>query len=187
MITAAGSASRFGEDKLCMPVNGIPMLAHILAAAGGLPFCDRVAVVPSAAGEAAMLAESYGFRILENANTHLGLSHSVQLGVAAAGSQTDAILFSVGDQPYVTSKTLSGMIAKWEEDPTRIVALGYLGRRGNPVIFPSDLYDALQRLTGDVGGSCVVATYPNRLTLYETTDPMELKDIDTKEDMNTLC
>lgn len=187
VVTAAGRSARFGEDKLCHAVNGLPMLAHILTAAKAVPFGKRLVVAPSADGAVADLAAAYGFDVAVNDRAELGMSESVRVGTSAVCADADAILFAVGDQPFVTAGTLVSMLRLWREDSSRIVALGHAGRRGNPVIFPRDLFTELQRLTGDVGGASVIAAHPDRLTLCETDDERELWDMDTRGDIDTLC
>ncbi len=187
VVTAAGRASRFGEDKLCRDLNGKPMLTHILESVNGAPVDVRAVVAPCVDGRVASAAASYGFRVLVNERVELGLSESVRVGVSSVCQDVDAILFCVGDQPHLTVETLRGMIERWRQNRDRIVALGYKGTRGNPVIFPKDFFGDLQRLVGDVGGSSVIAAHPGCLLLYETNDERELMDIDTIEDWNRTC
>lgn len=187
VVTAAGLASRFGEDKLMREFRGMPMLEHVLKAVAAAPFSVRVAVVPTADGPVARLAGSYDVTPLVNAHPELGLSQSVRIGTEKVGAHADAILYSVGDQPFLSHETLCRMLALWETDPSRIVALSKNGVRGNPVIFPREFFTALLHLTGDMGGSRIIAEHPDRLTLAEPCDPLELEDIDTKKDWDLLC
>ena len=59
VLTAAGSSSRFGGDKLAYPIDGKPMLQHALELYTRLEdeFCMRVAVLKPDAGERKLTAE----------------------------------------------------------------------------------------------------------------------------------
>ena len=60
---------------------------------------------------------------------------------------------------------------------------GYFHRRGNPAVFPRDLFGELAALTGDVGGGAVIRRHPERLILVEAASPRELADVDTPADL----
>ena len=77
------------------------------------------------------------------------------------------------------------MVARWREDPSRIVGAGHNGRRGNPCLFPSALFPELAALEGDQGGTVVIRAHPDLLVLSETPEP-ELADVDTPEGLQAL-
>jgi len=68
----------------------------------------------------------------------------------------------------------------------RIVALGWKGNRGNPVLFPSSLFSALATLAPHQSGSSVIAQYSHLLRIVEAEGPQELLDIDTPADLKYL-
>ncbi len=182
VLTAAGSSSRFGGDKLAYPIDGKPMLQHALELYTRLEdeFCMRVAVLKPDAGERKLTAEQMGFVVAENAHASEGMATSVVLGTRTASeSDPDGILYAVGDQPRVKEETVLRLLSAFRQDPTRIVAPIANGRRGNPVLFPKSLIPELLQLKGDVGGSCVIKAHPELLTTVEATEE-ELRDIDVR-------
>ena len=183
VLMAAGSSSRFGRDKLAYPIDGKPMLLHALELYAGLAdrFCVRVAVLKPDAGARREAALRMGFRVAENPNAHEGMATSVVLGtVAASEADPDGILYAVGDQPRVKPETVLRLLERFEQDPTRIVAPIANDKRGNPVLFPKSLIPELLALSGDVGGSRVIAKHPELLTTVPATLE-ELTDIDVRE------
>ena len=183
VLTAAGSGTRFGGDKLAYPIDGKPMLEHALELYAGLDdrFCTRIAVLKPNAGDRRDAALRMGFRIAENPNASEGMATSVVLGTQKASeSDPDGILYAVGDQPRVKAETVLRLLSKFEQDPTRIVAPIANDKRGNPVLFPKSLIPELLELTGDVGGSRVIAKHPELLVTVPAT-LQELTDIDVRE------
>lgn len=181
VLTAAGSSKRFGSDKLAYPIDGKPMLLHALELYDRLSdrFVSRTIVLKTGAEERRMVAERMEYRVAENPEPERGIASSVVIGTEdALKSEPDGILYAVGDQPRVTEKTVLALLDAFHEDPTRIVAPIANDRRGNPVLFPKDLIPEMLSITGDVGGSQVIARHPERLTTVEV--PLaELYDIDT--------
>ena len=181
VLTAAGSSKRFGGDKLAYPIDGKPMLLHALELYDRLSdrFVSRTVVLKTGARERRMAAERMEYRIIENPDPDRGMASSVVIGTEdAIKSDPDGILYAVGDQPRVTETTVLKLLDAFAKDPTRIVAPIADGRRGNPVLFPKDLFGELLSLTGDVGGSQIIGRHPERL-LTEEVPAEELCDIDT--------
>ncbi len=182
VLTAAGNSKRFGSDKLAYPIDGKPMLLHALELYDRLRdrFVSRTVVLKTGAEERRMIAERMEYRVAENPDPDRGIASSVVIGTEEAlKSDPDGILYAVGDQPRVTDTTVLRLLKAFEEDPACIVAPCANGRRGNPVLFPKDLIPELLALSGDVGGSQVIARHADRLSMIEAPQE-ELYDIDTR-------
>ena len=98
LVMAAGSATRFGENKLAARLGGKTLIERIFEAIPTEKFSDRVVVTQY--DEIAALAPHYGFSVVRNDRPDLGLSRTVRLGVEAM-KNCDAILFCVSDQPLL--------------------------------------------------------------------------------------
>ncbi len=183
VLTAAGNSKRFGSDKLAYPIDGKPMLLHALELYDRLRdrFVSRTVVLKTGAEERRMVAERMEYRVAENPDPARGMASSVVIGTEdALKSDPDAILYAVGDQPRVTDTTVLALLDAFYEDPTRIVAPIANDRRGNPVLFPKDLFSELLTLSGDIGVSQVITRYADRLVTVEVP-AQELRDFDTRE------
>lgn len=175
VLLAAGLGSRYGSNKLLVPVEGVPLYRRAFAALPAQAFF-RGAVV-SCYDE--ILSDAAIFRYIpaENPRPQEGQSLSVKLGLAAVAEGSDAVLFAVCDQPWLTRESVERLIAGWSAQPERICALGCGGKRGNPCIFPRKYFGELLSLTGDVGGSKVIRAHPSDLLLVEAP-ARELADLD---------
>ncbi len=183
VVMAAGNAARFGENKLQAVINGRTLIRRALDA---VPAEKLAAVcVVTQYDRIAELAEEYGFLCVRNDRPELGVSHTIRLGTEALRDKCGAIVYQVADQPLLRRESVSAMLDVYLAAPDRIVAMAHGGVRGNPCIFPADLFPELCALTGDTGGSAVIRRHPERLRLFET-EALELADVDTPEKLNEL-
>ena len=177
VVLAAGSASRFGGNKLTAAVEGIALIRRALSAVPAERF-SRVTVVTQYP-EIRDLAEAFSFTPVWNDAPEAGVSRSIALGLGAIGDCPGA-LFLVADQPLLRRESVNALVTLWGEKPEGIAALGHRGVRGNPCLFPARLFPELLALTGDRGGAAVFRRHEDLLSLLEV-DPRELQDADTPE------
>ena len=186
LLTAAGTGSRFGKDKLSLPIAGQPMGIHALDVLDKAPFALRVLVTSADKRYLIQSAQERGFAVIINPTPELGMSLSVRLGtehIIRAGAY-EGILYAVAYQPNLSAATVERLVQEFTAQPGCIWAPESNGKRGNPVLFPASLYAELLEVTGDRGGRQVIAAHRELLRTV-TVAPEELKDIDTEEDMRT--
>lgn len=181
VLLASGQGRRFGSNKLLAEVEGIPLCRRAMDTLAGAGL-HRLAVC-SPYPEILAAGENSGFLPLRNDQAAEGISASVRLGLSAM-DDLDGVLFAVCDQPYLTTKSIIKLVNSFLESKSAICALSWKGQRGNPVIFPKDLFGELAALTGDVGGGAVIRRHPDRLLLVEAFSTRELSDVDKPEDLS---
>ena len=186
LLTAAGTGSRFGKDKLSLPIAGQPMGIHALDVLEKAPFALRVLVTSHDKLYLIEAARERGFDLVINPAPEQGMSLSVRLGTEhiVQASAYDGILYAVADQPNLSVATVERLVQAFMAQPDFIWAPESDGKRGNPVLFPASLFAELQEVTGDRGGRQVIAAHRELLRTVAVA-PEELKDIDTEEDMRT--
>lgn len=182
VIMAAGNGKRFGSNKLAAEFQGRSLFRHALESVPAQQL--ESVVVVTQYPEFISTIKEFRFTYILNHSPDSGQSHTIHLGINALRN-CDGILFQVADQPLLRQETVSRLIALWQQQPHRIVALSHLGQRGNPCIFPARFFPELFDLTGDQGGSAVIRKHPEALTLLEVTKE-ELLDIDTVEALDQL-
>ncbi|MBQ9272330.1 MAG: putative selenium-dependent hydroxylase accessory protein YqeC, partial [Mogibacterium sp.] len=163
ILEAAGNSTRFGSNKLLHAMeDGRPMISGILEAVRPLYVYKKILVTQYE--EVASLAPD--FDVVINGRPDLGISHSMQLGIGAAGD-ADAYMFCVCDQPYIKTGTLESMIEEYKKGTAGIISLSWKGKMCNPKIFSSRYRDELMALTGDTGGRQIIGDHIDELTLIE--------------------
>lgn len=174
ILEAAGNSTRFGSNKLLHVMgDGIPMIAHIIEAVRSQSSCRKILVTQYE--EAARLAPD--FLTVINDRPDLGISHSMQLGIEAAG-EADAYMFCVCDQPWLTGESIRKLLDEFRSGSAGIVSLAWQGRMCNPKIFSSRYREDLMNLSGDTGGRQIIASHTGDLLLVEAGSEAETLDID---------
>ena len=82
VVLAAGMAVRMGRQKLLLPLDGKPMLAHVLEVVAAVPFASRVVVIGEPQEPLAALCQEQGIPSVFNEKRKSGQASSVCLGLA---------------------------------------------------------------------------------------------------------
>ena len=179
VLLCSGYGRRFGSNKLLALLDGVPSIA------GPLPPCPPPSL--QGGGHQPVWRDigpggKAGLPSLLNCHPWEGVAAGIRLGLAALRNM-DGVLFSVCDQPNLTTKSIENLINSFLESPISFMpSLGRAGG-GNPVLFPKALFPELMALTGDAGGSAVIRRHAELLRLTEAGSPRELSDVDYPEEL----
>lgn len=184
ILMASGFGERYGKNKLLEEFFGKPLFAHALdrAAESG---ADNICVVTRFLEIQKYAEKEKTADVLWNLHPERGISESLRLGLAAQ-REMDGCCFMVCDQPLLKTGTLRRMFAAFRSAPSWIYVCGDGVRRGNPVLFPKDLFGELMDLTGDSGGRQILQKYPHRIREIRVGQREELYDIDSVKDRELL-
>ena len=179
LLLAAGSASRFGSDKLrhALP-HGVPIAvqsARNLRAE--LP--EVFVVVRERAAAGAFEAEGCRVAICENA--HEGMGASLACAASAAGAR-DGYIVALADMPFIRRSSIAAVRGALQ-DGAALAAPYWRGRRGHPVGISHAFYEELAQSKGDEGAKSILAANEARLVKIPLGDPGVLRDIDRPEDL----
>jgi len=179
ILLAAGSATRFGGDKLLARLaDGTPIgVAALRNLAAGV---DAVVAVvrPSDDKLAAALAPC-GARVTACPRASEGMGTSLAWGVRAAPAASSWVV-TLADMPWIRPASVAS-VAEALRDGAAIAAPSWRGSRGHPVGFASSFYPELAALSGDEGAKAILARHP--ITLIETDDDGVVRDVDTPKDL----
>lgn len=179
ILLAAGSAARFGGDKLLAALpDGTPI--GVAALERLAPTVDTVVAVVRA--HDATLAAAFaarGARVTGCPQAAQGMGVSLSWGIRAA-PVAGAWLVALADMPWVQPATLSRVVDALRRGAP-IAAPRRQGRRGHPVGFAAGFYAELSALSGDEGARPVLDRHP--VALIDTDDAGVLRDVDTRQDL----
>lgn len=178
---AAGNSTRFGSNKLLYPIKGEPMFLHSLRILNQMVqegVLDRLVAVTQYP-EIMRYAASHSIPARFNPDSSRGISSSISIGLSDL-TETDACLFLVADQPYLTKSSITALVTGWIASKKGIGCLSWKGSMGNPVLFSSKYYPELFALTGDTGGKKIAKKYREDVWLCEAEQERELEDVDTR-------
>jgi molybdenum cofactor cytidylyltransferase len=189
LILAAGQSRRFGGGKLYAPYRGRPLLSYVLevvrvARTRGL--LDGGHIVVAADDERGLtLAHAAGLDAIINPAPDLGISHSLQLGLAAleASPRAEAALVFLGDQPLVRLDVVEALVAAGNSQIVRPRYESHPDAPGHPVLLPRSIWERARQLEGDHGFRDLVSSLPGTVGLDVKGDN---PDIDTRADLKAL-
>lgn len=181
VIMASGLGNRFGSNKLMADFLGHPMICRILNATEGL-FTKRVVVTRH--DDVAALCRERGVEVVLHAFAHR--SDTVRLGIEAVGHEVQGCMFCPADQPFLCRDTIASLLLCAVNSDESIWRPCFETTPGAPILFPPWTFAELLTLPEGNGGSWVVKKYPERVSLMPVSDPFELMDIDTPDDLDRL-
>ncbi len=183
---AAGSARRFGSNKLLCPVDGKPLFQY------GLDTLTRAArqredctlTVVSRYPQILAAAQAAGGTAVDCPDSVLGLSYTIRAALDSLEplAPEDILVFAVADQPWLTPSSVVRLL-----EAARSGAPGgtlcWEGRVGSPTFFSAALVPQLCALTGDQGGRRVLKALGDACIQVPAENARELEDVDLPSDL----
>ena len=181
LLLAAGSAKRFGSDKLLHPLlHGVPIAVQ--AARHLKKEIERVvAVVRPKSDDLAGLLRAESCEVVVCPNADEGMGASLACAVRAAGA-ADGYLVALADMPFVRPTSIAA-VRDALAGGARIAAPYFRTRRGHPVGISGSFRTALEVLGGDEGARQLLAAHEAHLVKVSVGDPGVIRDIDEPGDL----
>ena len=181
LLLAAGSATRFGSDKLLHRLpHGVPIAVqaarHLHSV---LP--TMFAVVKPGADDLAVLLKHEGCQIAVCENAAEGMGASLACAVRAAG-KADGYLVALADMPFVRTASIAAVRDALAAGAP-LAAPYWRARRGHPVGISGVFFEQLIALAGDEGAKSILQSNQERLQKVPVGDPGVIRDIDTPGDL----
>lgn len=182
ILLAAGSAKRFGSDKLrhALP-HDVPIA---IQAARNLMavFGDGVlAVIRPDANELAELFAQEGCKLAVCERAAEGMGASLACGVGVAGP-ADGYVVALGDMPFIRASTIAA-VRDALAGGAALAAPYFRARRGHPVGISGRFRAELEGLRGDEGAKQLLAAHADQLVKIPVGDPGAIRDIDAPGDL----
>jgi molybdenum cofactor cytidylyltransferase len=180
LLLAAGSATRFGSDKLSHRLpHGVPMAVqaarHLHAAIPEI----FAAVRPGSDTLAGSLSEYCKVVVCENAAQGMGASLAC---AARAAGRADGYLVALADMPFVRASSIAA-VRDALASGAPLAAPYFRARRGHPVGISGRFFEELLSAKGDEGARRLLAENESRLVKVPVGDPGVVRDIDTPDDL----
>jgi molybdenum cofactor cytidylyltransferase len=181
LLLAAGSATRFGSDKLSHRLaHGVPIAVQ---AARHLHSVIPVifAVVKPGADDMAVVLKDEGCQVVVCENAAEGMGASLACGARGAG-RADGYLVALADMPFVRTSSIAAVRDALAAGAP-LAAPYWRARRGHPVGISGAFFDRLLECSGDEGAKGLLRENEKRLLKIPVGDPGVLRDIDTPGDL----
>jgi molybdenum cofactor cytidylyltransferase len=182
MVLAAGRSRRMGTQKLLLPLQGRPVIVHVVDELLRSPV-DRVFVVVGEEGKPIIEAMAdRPVHFVTNPFPEGEMLSSVRCGLTAMPGECAAVLVALGDQPGISADVVGELVRSFRSGDRGIVVPTHDGQRGHPLLFAMHYRDEI--LTGyeDRGLRGLLDAHPQDVLEVEVTTPGILEDIDVPED-----
>ena len=190
IILAAGASTRFGEPKQLLRLGDKCLLEWVLDAALKSELNTIVLVLGYAHQKILhVLGEKLQhpkLLVAINPQYEKGQSLSLHTGLSKIKDDYPAVMFLLGDQPLLNTKTINVLLERFWADEKDICVPIYRGKRKTPTIFRRRLYTQLMDIKGDMGARQLIDDNPDRVLAVEIKNPVCFFDVDTRQDFASL-
>jgi molybdenum cofactor cytidylyltransferase len=188
IVLAAGLSSRMkGAHKLLLPYQEKTIIWHTIsqimeAKSTHIGISEIIVVVGHNRVGVENALKDCDLPIIFNEKYADGMTTSIQAGIRAARSQATGYMICLSDQPKITAEHYNLLVNAFENQPKAIIIPTFQGERGNPVIFPAALREAILQHTEMTGCKAIVQSHKKQVQMIEMPTAHVLLDIDTPED-----
>ena len=181
ILLAAGSASRFGSQKLLARLPDGRRIVEAAAANLLLACNGNVVAVTRRDPELMQVLKAAGCQVVVHDHADEGMGTSIAAGVAATAGASGWVI-ALGDMPSIRVDTVMAIVDALRAG-ARIVVPVVGGRRGHPVGFSAHYLARLLALTGDTGAREMLKADVAFVDELRVEDMGIFADIDTIADL----
>lgn len=185
IILAAGTSTRMGRDKLSLPFRGKPIVQHVIDAARD-SLLETVTVVLPEQSELEDLLDLNGCEIVYSKERTKGQAESLKTGISSVKNHAQGAMALLGDLPLITPGVINHLVWAFSQEPHNWVIPMQEGMRGNPITIPSQWFDNVMELQGDIGARALLATPRLPIRLVKINEIGPFIDVDTEQQYQML-
>ena len=186
VILAAGEASRMGQPKQLMRLQGQTLVQRTIQTARLVS--QEIVVVTGAHYKLVQKeVERLPVAVAHNAAWSSGMGSSISAGVSRVKElhpAARAVIVMLCDQPLVNEAILEELLAEHRRSGKEVVASTYEGVVGVPALFGESLLSELIMLDGEIGAQKLIARHTSQLAMVNFSEG--IIDVDTPEDFARL-
>jgi molybdenum cofactor cytidylyltransferase len=181
VVLAAGHAHRFGATKQLAPVEGRPLVAHVVATATRAGVDETVVVVGHDHRAVASAAATGGrVTVAMNPDHATGQASSLRVGIQHADrGDAEVAVVLLADQPGIRPEVVRAVVTA-VAGGAEAARAAYDDGPGHPVAFARRVWPRLVEVTGDQGARQLLAEL--HVEEVRAAGPVP-RDIDTPGDL----
>ena len=183
IILAAGSSSRLGRPKQLLRYKDQSLLQHIVNIALEAAIGQVIVVLGAEADLLKKELDETKIITVINKDWQEGMGSSIRFGLQQFMERfpdAEGVIFTVCDQPFITSSLLCELIANYQQTKNPVIASVYEDTKGTPAFFHRDIFPELSTLKADKGAKQIINNHKDQMGLVSF--PMGSRDIDTETD-----
>lgn len=181
IVMASGLGKRFGSNKLLASFNDLPLYQIAFDTTGKVPFEKRLVITRTEQ----VYQEALKQGIPAILHDYDDRNDAIKLGIEQM-LDMDACVFCPCDQPMLKSESLKRLLETFVEVKKPIVRMKWNDKPGTPILFEKRYFRELMSLPSKKGGSYIVNQYLDDIEYVQVEEEIELKDVDTMDDLRYL-
>jgi molybdenum cofactor cytidylyltransferase len=182
LLLAAGSAKRFGSDKLRHELpHGVAMAVQAARHLRSEIQTVFAVVKPDLDPDLSNQLKKEGCVVVICENAADGMGASLACAARAAG-EAGGYLVALGDMPFIRRSSIAAVRDALAAGAP-LAAPYWRSRRGHPVGIAGKFFNELLALRGDEGAKKLLAANEKLIVKVPLGDPGVLRDIDTPQDL----
>jgi molybdenum cofactor cytidylyltransferase len=188
ILLGAGESKRMKVNKLSLPWGRETVFEHCFNSLLKSGVKEIIVVLnPQSKGmkkqfEKSSARATQEVKVTFNPYYKRGMSSSIHRGLQVMDPRSEGILISLGDQPFLKTKTINVLLRAFQQRKGEIVVPSFEGMKGHPVIFHRKYEKELLKLRGDTGGKPILLKYSKQMKTIPVRSEGVIKDIDTREE-----
>ena len=183
VVLAAGESKRMGQPKMVLPWGRDTVIGKVVSTLkeSGL---DKIVVVTGGASQLVEKAlQGLPVLVLHNPDYARGdMLISCQVGIRALGSEVEAAVIVLGDQPQIEADVVKSILRAYRTKPADLLVPSYQMHRGHPWLVARSLWAGILGLRPPETLKDFLARHADQITYLPTESASVLQDLDTPED-----
>jgi molybdenum cofactor cytidylyltransferase len=182
IVLAAGSATRMGRNKVLLPLRGEPLVRLAVRAAVEAGLAPVLVVLGFEADLVRAALEGLPCETVVNPRHALGMSTSLDAGIAAVPERAAAAVVLLADMPFVDAAMIRAVVARHGQAEASLVSSRYGAVPAPPTLYARALFRELRGGEGEGRGREVVRRHAGEVAWVDWP-ASALADVDAAEDL----
>ncbi|WP_111709731.1 nucleotidyltransferase family protein [Lutibacter citreus] len=182
VILAAGSSSRMGKIKQLLPWGNTSLLGNSISICKNSKATNVFVVLGANYNKIKLEVENKDVVLIKNDSWDKGMGTSIKSALNYFKERDlnfSAVLFTLADQPFITTKYYNLLFDSYKASEKGIIATELDEKIGVPAIFGSNYYRGLMKLDSDIGAKQIIKE--NIDDVKSIMSEVDFTDIDTFE------
>ena len=180
VVLAAGASSRFGANKLLLPLDSEPLVRRAARQAVEPSLSPVIVVLGHEAEQVASALNGLAVETVINPGYRAGMHGSLQTGIERVPGDCAAAVVLLGDMPLVTGAMIAELAVRFRRGAEPLVLSLYGEVQAPPTLYARSLFPALAG-AGAGGGREVVLAHRSEAAEVRWPEAL-LADVDRPED-----
>lgn len=187
VVLAAGMSTRMGSPKMLLKWGSITVIEQVVDSLNQAGVDEVIVVAGALFEDIKKLLDKRDVIVIVNPNYKNGeMTDSLQTGLSELSQSTTAAMIVLGDQPFVSPKTMRMLIQAFEKTGHNIIMPSINKRRGHPWIIRRTLWDEIMALRAPLTMRDFMRSNQENIHYVLVEDENIVKDMDTPEDYRRL-